>query len=55
MATNEIPATYTPLVALAEDAADGAKTHGAAIGLKQNTETAICERCWNYTATLKFV
>lgn len=43
MATNEIPDTYTSLVALAEDAADGAKTHGAAIGLKQNTEAAIRE------------
>jgi hypothetical protein len=41
MASNEIPSTYTSLVALAEDAADGAMTHGLAIGLKQNTEDAI--------------
>lgn len=41
MASNEIPTTYTDVVALAEDAADGAATHGAAIGLKQNTEAAI--------------
>lgn len=41
MASNEIPTTYTAVVALAEDTADGAKTHGAAIGLKQNTEAAI--------------
>jgi hypothetical protein len=41
MASNEIPSTYTSLVALAEDAADGAMTHGLAIGLKQNTEAAI--------------
>ncbi|MEO5915458.1 MAG: fibronectin type III domain-containing protein [Luteolibacter sp.] len=37
MASNEIPKNYTGAVALAEDAADGAQTHGAAIGLKQNT------------------
>ena len=41
MASNEIPTTYTSVVALAEDAADGAMTHGPAIGLKQNTEAAI--------------
>lgn len=41
MASNEIPTTYTDVVALAEDAADGAATHGATIGLKQNTEAAI--------------
>jgi hypothetical protein len=41
MASNEIPVTYINVVALAEDAADGAQTHGLAIGLKQNTETAI--------------
>ncbi len=42
MATNQIP--YTPierLFALAEDMADGAQAHGAAIGLLQNTEAAI--------------
>ena len=41
MASNEIPTTYTSIVALAEDAADGALTHGLAAGLKQNTEAAI--------------
>jgi hypothetical protein len=41
MASNEIPKSYVAIVALAEDAADGAQTHGAAIGLKQNTEAAI--------------
>jgi hypothetical protein len=41
MASNEIPTTYTSIVALAEDAADGALTHGLAIGLRQNTEAAI--------------
>jgi hypothetical protein len=41
MASNEIPRDYNSLVALGEDAADGAHTHGVAIGLKQNTEAAI--------------
>jgi len=41
MATNIIPMTYDPLVALAEDAADGAQQHEAAIGLLQNKEAAI--------------
>ena len=41
MASNEIPTTYTNIVALAEDAADGALTHGLAIGLRQNTEASI--------------
>ena len=41
MATNIIPMTYDPLVALAEDSADGAQQHEAAIGLLQNKETAI--------------
>ena len=41
MASNEIPTTYPGIVALGEDSADGAMTHGASIGLKQNTETAI--------------
>ncbi|HEX8371590.1 MAG TPA: hypothetical protein VF585_02325 [Chthoniobacterales bacterium] len=41
MASNEIPTSYTDVVALGEDAADGAQTHGVAIGLKQNTEAAI--------------
>lgn len=39
--SNQIPSAYDPLIQLLEDAADGAHTHGAAIGLKQNTETAI--------------
>jgi hypothetical protein len=38
---NPIPAALPQLFALTEDAADGAKDHGAAIGLKQNTETDI--------------
>jgi hypothetical protein len=41
MASNETPTSYNPVVALSEDAADGAKKHGAALGLKQNTEAAI--------------
>ena len=41
MASNVIPRTYVPLVALGEDAADGAQAHEAALGLKQNTESAI--------------
>lgn len=41
MATNEIPQSYTDVVTLAEDAADGAQTHETANGLKQNTETVI--------------
>jgi len=41
MASNEIPEQYNPLVALAEDAADGANKHEATLGLKQNTEAAI--------------
>ena len=41
MANNEIPKTYDPLIELMEDAADGAATHGVAVGLKQNTEAAI--------------
>jgi len=39
--SNQIPKIYDPLVQLLEDAADGANKHGAAIGLKQNTEAAI--------------
>ena len=38
---NPIPNGLPQLFALAEDAADGAKAQGAAIGLKQNTETDI--------------
>jgi hypothetical protein len=41
MASNNIPETYDPIVKLLEDAADGAQTHGAAIGLKQNDEAAL--------------
>src|ERR1700686_2435160 len=41
MADNSIPKPYDPLVQLLEDAADGAHTHGAAIGLKQNDEPAL--------------
>ena len=41
MASNEIPRSYGPIVELLEDAADGAQTHGVAIGLKQNDETAL--------------
>jgi hypothetical protein len=41
MANNQIPYSYDPLVELMEDAADGAATHGVAIGLKQNTEVVI--------------
>jgi hypothetical protein len=41
MASNEIPKTYEPLIELMEDAADGARDHGAAAGLEQNTEAAI--------------
>jgi hypothetical protein len=41
MADNSIPESYDPLVQHLEDAADGAHTHGAAIGLKQNDEAAI--------------
>lgn len=41
MASNEIPVSYSNVLALAEDSADGAQTHGAAIGLKQNSEAAI--------------
>jgi hypothetical protein len=39
--SNRIPDGYDPVVQMLEDAADGAHAHGAAIGLKQNTETAI--------------
>ena len=41
MADNSIPDSYDQLIQLLEDAADGAATHGAAIGLKQNDETAL--------------
>jgi hypothetical protein len=41
MADNSIPESYNRLVQLLEDAADGAATHGATIGLKQNDEPAL--------------
>jgi hypothetical protein len=41
MASNNIPETYDAIVKLLEEAADGAQTHGAAIGLKQNDEAAL--------------
>jgi hypothetical protein len=41
MSSNRIPTSYEPLIELMEDAADGAQSHGVAIGLKQNTEGAI--------------
>jgi hypothetical protein len=41
MADNSIPESYDRIVQLLEDAADGATTHGAAIGLKQNDEPAL--------------
>lgn len=41
MADNSIPTAYDPLVQLLEDAADGAHTHGAAIGLVHNSEAKI--------------
>ncbi len=41
MATNTIPKTYADVVALAEDAADGASAYQTAVGLKQKLEAAI--------------
>jgi hypothetical protein len=41
IAKNEIPKKYDPLIQLMEDAADGAQTHGVAVGLQQNTEAKI--------------
>ena len=41
MGSNRLPDTLNLLTSLAESAANGAKRHGAAIGLQQNTETAI--------------
>ncbi len=41
MADNSIPTSYDPIVQLLEDAADGAHTHGAAIGLVHNDEAHI--------------
>ena len=41
MADNSAPTSYDPIVQHLEDAADGAHTHGAAIGLAHNDETKI--------------
>ena len=41
MAGNPLPGPIPPLLALAEDMADGAHNHGAAIKLKQNDEPSI--------------
>jgi hypothetical protein len=41
MADNSIPTSYDLIVQLLEDAADGAHTHGAAIGLVHNDEAHI--------------
>jgi hypothetical protein len=41
MADNSIPRNYDQIVQMLENAADGAKTHGVAIGLKQNDEAAL--------------
>ena len=41
MAQNSIPKLYEPVVQLLEDASDGARDHGAAVGLLQNTEAAL--------------
>src|SRR2546423_13328651 len=41
MANNSIPETFDPIVELLEDAADGAHSHGEAVGLKQNDEPAL--------------
>ena len=41
MADNSIPSSYDPIVQHLEDAADGAHTHGAAVGLVHNGEAKI--------------
>jgi hypothetical protein len=41
MADNSSPTSYDPLIQALEDAADGAHTHGATIGLVHNDETHI--------------
>ncbi len=41
MANNSIPEAYDPLIQLLEDAADGAQTHGVAIGLVHNDEAKL--------------
>ena len=41
MASQQIPVSYQPLVKLLAQAADGARSHGAAVGLKQNIEAVL--------------
>jgi hypothetical protein len=41
MASQQIPESYDSLVRLFEDAAAGARDHGTAVGLKQNTEAVL--------------
>ena len=41
MASNEIPRAYAQLIQLAENAADGAQSHGPGVGLAQNTAAKI--------------
>ena len=41
MANNTIPDAYEPVIQLLEDAADGAQTHGAAVGLTHNNEAKL--------------
>ena len=41
MANNSPPIAYDPVIQLLEDAADGAHTHGATLGLAHNGETAL--------------
>lgn len=41
MANNSIPEGYDSVIQLLEDAADGAQTHGVAVGLVHNNETKI--------------
>ncbi|MBC8127393.1 MAG: hypothetical protein H8M99_09670 [Gloeobacteraceae cyanobacterium ES-bin-144] len=51
MSANIISQKYSDIVTLAEDAADGAKTHEDAIGLKQNTEVVIRADLFSLTAS----
>ncbi len=44
MANNTIPDAYDAIIQLLEDAADGAQTHGAAVGLVHNNEAALRAR-----------
>lgn len=41
MANNTIPVSYDPVVQLLSEAVDGARGHGAEVGLKQNDEAAL--------------